>query len=185
LISLAALEELSPPDLIPRDDPEFDGLYRFRWETWRLLRAAGSIDPLWEKSTLDGLFGSHRLSWRVIGFTKSAIELLRGPDGDFRGKREPGRLIRSHLYPRRVAVEDLRRLPLDTSLEDFIRITWPKDVTLIGLKREDRLLEGEEYFRSEGITWDNSRGSLFPEAGKGWKYGERERQFLRDLTLKA
>jgi hypothetical protein len=77
----------------------------------------------------------------------------------------------------------LRRLPLDTSLEDFIRITWPKDVTLIGLKREDRLLEGEEYFRSEGVTWDNSRGVLFPEAGKGWKYGERERQFLRDLTL--
>jgi len=182
LVSHGRLNELSPVGSIPWDEPGLHELYQFRWETWRRIRASTLVDSPWSKSVFDGLFGSHPLSWRVVGMTHSALQRLGGEDGSFTGKREPGVYIRSHLFPRRENTVSLRALHPDTTFEDFVQITWPRDITVIGLKSEDRLLEVPDYHRTAAVTWRNDRGTLFTEAGKGWKYTARERQFLREVV---
>jgi len=182
MIQYDTLLKLAPVHGIPWETPGVKELYHFRWETWRRIRMSSLVDTPWTKSVFDNLFGSHPLSWRVVGMTRSAFHRLGGEDLAFTGKREPGVYIRSHLYPRRTTTHDLRAMDPSTTFDQFVDHTWPRDITVIGLKSEDRLLEDPGYFQEHSLTWRNDDGTLFTEAGKGWKYGERERVFLRGIA---
>jgi len=182
MIQYDDLLALSPVDSIPWDAPGMRDLYRFRFDVWKKIRESSLVETSWSKSVFDGLFGSHPYSWRVVGMTRDAMARLAGSDGTFSSPREPGVYIRSHLYPRRQTTLDLRALPGTTTFEEFVAFTWPRDITVIGLKSQDRLLESPDYFKEHATTWRNDDGSLFTEAGKGWKYGTKERVFLRGRT---
>lgn len=183
LVTHDLLQTLSPVGAIPWELPGMTELYQFRYSVWRMIRSGGLVGSPWAKSVFDNLFGSHPLSWRVVGMTRSALHRLGGVDMSFTGKREPGVYIRSHLYPRRQTSEDLRVLSLDTTYDEFVSLTWPRDITIIGLKSEDVPLEDPAYYQENAVTWRNDQGTYFTEAGKGWKYGKKERQYLRDLNL--
>ena len=182
MIHYDTLLQLAPVNSIPWETPGVKELYDFRYETWKRIRASSLVDSPWSKSVFDNLFGSHPLSWRVVGMTRSALDRLGGADMSFTSKREPGVYIRSHLYPRRTTTLDLRALPLETTFDEFVAHTWPRDITVIGLKSEDRLLEDPGYFQKVSTTWRNDDGTTFTEAGKGWKYGAKERSFLREVV---
>ena len=182
LVTHDRLKELAPVESIPWDEPGIEELYQFRFNVWKMIRGGGLKDTPWSKSVFDNLFGSHPLSWRVVGMTRKALRRLGGEDGSFTSKREPGVYIRSHLFPRRESTVHLRSLNPDTTFQEFVETTWPRDITIIGLKEEDRLLEVPDYHLREAVTWRNDRGTYFTEAGKGWKYTTREREFLRGVV---
>jgi len=177
-ITIKDLWEYSPP---PPGDPVHLEISTLRWNTWKYFKTSTGAPRGWVECQFDGLLGGYSSDWRIIGFTRSALERLGGAERDFQTPRERGTFNRSHLFPRRQLVKQLYDMDVETSLEDWTRWVWTADVTVVSLKQENRFLERLDYFREHTVTFQNP-GNLFPNRFKNWVYGSDERAFLRGLV---
>ena len=173
------LKELSPP---PPDDPIHNEVSLLRWNVWKLLKESPLAPRPWVESQLDSLFGNYSKAWRIIGFTKAALDQLAGPSRDFTAPRERGVYNRSHLFPRRELIKRLYDMDITTPFSEWCAWTWATDVTVVSLKHENKLLERKDYFLEHAVTFPNPGDLLFLDKNKNWTYGTNERIFLRGLV---
>lgn len=125
---------------------------------------------------LTGLMGSRPWSWRVVGITPAALNVLA--QSEF--KLLPRSLHRGHRYQRSLTAQALffdraEAMPLREFFEFFL----PRDETVI-MTRTENAPRAKGRFPAY-IPIDRDLG-LFPCAPVvGWSHGEREVDFLRAL----
>jgi hypothetical protein len=131
---------------------------------------------LQRKTTLlTALMGGAKWSWRVVGITPAALQLLAA--NNYRYAK--GKVCRAHMVDRidtaRKMFEDARPL----SEDQFFSMFWKNDKTIIATKSENK--NGGPL--PTALPIDYRRG-LFQSGLVGWRHGTREADYLRQLHAK-
>ena len=134
--------------------------------------------PLPKKTTLlTALMGGTVWSWRVVGITPSALELLA--ENGYRYKK--GNICRAHLVARIETARKVfeRRRPFSES--HFFNRFWENDKTVIATRAENRTNNGlpKKWIRI------NSDLGLFPSGLVSFRHGRKEVSHLRELHAKV
>lgn len=126
-----------------------------------------------KNSIVSILMGGSPVSWRVVGITEAALNLLS--ENDY--KYLAGAICRAHIIGRYRTAQIIFECESPVSLEKLFRIVWENDKTVIALKRENsRNFELPPY-----IPIDSELG-LFPcGAVVGFRHSRAEIAFLREL----
>lgn len=126
---------------------------------------------------LTGIMGARPWSWRVIGITHAALDLLAAHDF----KRPPRQLQRGHRYDRSKTAQALymeRKEPVP--IEEFFNYFLRRDKTVIMTNDENQHRPGGS-FPAAYIRIPDRLG-LFPCGTLvGWQHRPQEIEFLRDI----
>jgi stalled ribosome rescue protein Dom34 len=137
---------------------------------------AHKSDPeIWDKRhctrVLTAIMGGRDFSWRVVGVTESALEILRS--NGFR--RKTGiKLQRAHIKARAQTVQELLQSQI-LSKEEFIEFWLKNDPVVICGPGENK--EQLDNF----IPIQNDKAELFRSDTISWRHKEAERDYLEAL----
>jgi len=171
--------------LPPIGDPEYLETWDIRHAVWKALKENKGLLPQWiNHHVKNTILGYHHTACRVVGVTRSALDRLAGPRGEFDGRRESNTYQRAHLFPKRMVNKLILKLAPDTTRDQLIDWVWHKDITVISLRRENDLLENKDYYQANALTFRNDSGELFRDTGGSWTYSKNEKNMLRSIREK-
>jgi hypothetical protein len=124
---------------------------------------------------LTGLMAARPWSWRVVGITRAALDLLA--QHNFR--RPPRQLQRGHLVDRSTTAHLLFDRKEPASLQEFFDVYLDRDKTVIMTNAENTYRRGSQLPKYIDIDPDLE---LFPSGTLvGWQHRNKEIEFLRKL----
>ena len=121
-----------------------------------LLRSAFSYEP-W--------------GWRVVGITKNAV--IEYQKAEF--KKPSGKLERHHHSQNFANITNLMLQDSLLAFDEWWSLFWDNDETILVTKEEHRSNQYSPIF-----VIDPTKG-LFANKDIGWKYSQREKDFLQNL----
>jgi hypothetical protein len=124
---------------------------------------------------LTAIMGIENYSWRVVGITMEALDLLAAVD--FNKNKLPRSLCRGHKYDRIKTTKKLFNQEKPMQIDEFFKVFLRNDQTVIMLNKQNQSKDFPEY-----IKFDNPDAELFPNGSlMGWKHRKKERDYLRQL----
>lgn len=127
-------------------------------------------------SMMTSLLGGDAWSWRVIGITLEAINLLEKNDY----KYIKGSICRAHIISRLTSAKLVYERSTPISIDELFQTYWTNDKTIISTKQEN----GNRVKLPLAIPIDYSLNHFPCGAVVGWKHRKQEANFLRELHTK-
>src|SRR5262249_45495356 len=107
-----------------------------RHNMYLVYRAIYELSDLQRKNKLlTALGGGFEFSWRVIGITIGALEVLE-PDGY---RYIKGEVCRAHLRDRIDTARAVFEIPEPLEEDEFFKVLWENDQTVIATKSENKM----------------------------------------------
>ena len=126
-------------------------------------------------SILTPLLGGYETSWRVVGITKAALELLA--ENNYRYIK--GAICRAHIVNRYETARQIFECNSPLDLSTFFEVVWNNDRTVIATKSENKL----NGTLPKVIPIDYLKKLFTCNEIVGFKFRKIEAEFLRDLHL--
>ncbi|MGZ8984552.1 MAG: hypothetical protein ACXW11_11485 [Methylotenera sp.] len=126
-------------------------------------------------SILTPLLGGYETSWRVIGITKAALELLA--ENEYRYVK--GAICRAHIVGRYETAKQIFECNAPLDLSTFFEIVWKNDRTVIATKSENK----NNGTLPKVIPIDYLKKLFTCNEIVGFKFRKIEAEFLKDLHL--
>lgn len=124
-------------------------------------------------SIMTSLLGGDEWSWRVIGITINALNLLEKNQY----KYLKSSICRAHIIGRLTSAKEVYDIDEPVSFEEFFQIYWNNDRTVISTKAEN-----SNHIRLPLVVPIDYKLNLFPcGAVVGWKHRKQEAIYLRKL----
>jgi len=124
-----------------------------------------------------------RSAWRVIGITKAALDAFENVNFD----KPSVKIQRAHLKDRKTVVcELLQKRKLN--FEEFKKkVIGKDDHCILGLSSENKSIKNNQdtiiYFKKNVGDFDiEDNDPLFQTKGYCWRYKDKEKEFLKDLS---
>lgn len=132
-----------------------------------------SFDLQRKTTMLTALMGGAEWSWRVVGITPQALELL----AENNYKYVLGKIRRAHLVDRFATARAVFEQPKPLSENEFFKLFWENDETVIALKEENK----KGGLPRQILPIDFNLGLFQSNPLVGHKHGKKEADFLRKL----
>jgi len=120
---------------------------------------------------LTTLMGGNDWSWRVIGITPGALEVLAA--NDYRYVK--GKICRAHLVGRIDTARAVFEIPHPLPEDQFFNLIWENDKTVIATKSENK----PKGILPKPVPIDYTLGLFRCNRLVGFRHGKKEADFLR------
>lgn len=144
-------------------------------EIYRIYLAVFAFQAKTQKKCLimTPVLGGFESSWRVVGITKAALDLLEKSDY----KYQKGTICRAHIVARYETAKILFERTSPLEIDDFFLLVWSNDRTVISTKSENRTNGRLPHI----IPIDISQKLFICNEVVGFKYRKAERDYLKKL----
>lgn len=179
LLSCRFLElfEMSAPEALIEE-------IRLRRELYTALYRARASDPTTFTNGFSNqifgatLGGARSYGWRVVGITEAALQAYKDPNFTIKAQAAT-RMERGHLYRRIDTTVMALATPAPMTVEQLVRLFWERDMTVIGVRGENKMVETGQIML---INIPNDDCKLFTGKTVSWQFGPAEKACLRELA---